>query len=122
MLQRTYQESNGSSTTTSLTWQTKVSLTIPAATGTVRVSYTLEYNSGSNNKSVAVRCYNSTDAVVLGSNQQQTNNSANYYSFTGFAMITMTGASKTIDLQYTVITSGNSCTVQNARLESWRLT
>jgi len=34
----------------------------------------------------------------------------------------MTGTSKTVELQYAIITAGTACLVQNARIEAWRVT
>ena len=111
--------SDGTSSTSSTTYQTKVSITVPAYTGTVRVGWSMGYNADANNKDVYVRTYNVTDAVVLAENNQQTNNSLNWWTFAGFAYVTFTGAAKTFSIQYRAGTA--DCSVRNARLEAWKV-
>jgi hypothetical protein len=112
--------SNAISSTTSTTWQTKLSITVSGFTGVLRVGRSMEFNSASNNKGVAVRFQNTTDNVTLGYSEQQTNNSTNWFGFSGFSYVTFNGTSKTFELQYRRIDT-TTCNVQNARIEIWRV-
>lgn len=116
-----YAEDDTLTTTTSTTYQTKTSTSIPPTySGTVRVAWSMEYNASANNKDVFVRAYNSTDAILLGENNQQTNNSANWWTFAGFAFVNVNDTSKTFVLQYRKGTA--DCSVRNAHLEVWKIT
>jgi hypothetical protein len=79
----------------------------------------MEYNSQSNNKNVQVRLYDNTNAAELGQNDQQTNNSANWFSFAGFHYFTQGATATTFILQYRAQTA--TCQVRNAELEYWRV-
>ena len=109
------------SSTTSTTFQNKISITMPGIPGggVYRLGYSMEFNSQNNNKSVEVRVYNSTDGLEIAENLQQTNNSGNYFSFAGIHHQTMGATSKTFVLQYRAI--GTTCNVRNAVLEIWRI-
>jgi hypothetical protein len=107
------------STTSSTTYQTKLTIVIPAYTGRYRIGWSMGYNSDANNKDVYVRVYNITDDVVLSENNQQTNNNLNWWTFAGFAYVDFTGSSKTFQIQYKAGTA--NCSVRNARLEAWKI-
>jgi len=113
-------EDDTSSSTTSSTFQVKLTIVVPGTTGAkFRIGYCMEFNSANNNKSVEVDLYNSTDDIIIAANRQQTNNSANYFSFAGFHYEDMTGTPKTFQLRYRAI--GTTCTVRGAAIEFWRV-
>ena len=112
-----YASSDETSSTSLTTYQDKVSITTPAISGVVRVGYSMEYN-GDTPGDIQVRLYNSTDANEVAENSQETNNANNWFSFSGFYYITLTGGSRIFTLQYKAGTS--NCLVRNARLEVWR--
>ena len=115
-----YSEDDTTTTTTSTTYQNKITVTLPAGMdATIRIMWSIEYNASANNKDVWVRAYNITDGVVLGENNQQTNNNLNWWTFAGFGYIEFTGTSKTIALQYHAGTA--DCSVRNAHLEACRV-
>ena len=114
-----YAASDALSSTTSTTYQNKVTLSTPAVIGTFRIGYTMEFNATANNKDVQVRLYNNTAATEVAQNSQQTNNNANWFSFAGFHYVVQaTATSQQFILQYRAGTT--SCQVRNAELEIWR--
>lgn len=119
MLGLLYAASDALSTTTSTTYQNKLSVTTPAIAGTYRIGFSMEYNATSNNKNVQVRLYDNTNAVETDQNDQQTNSGANWFSFSGFYYHIQTATATTFILQYRAGTS--NCQVRNARLEIWRV-
>jgi hypothetical protein len=114
-----YAASDAESSTTSTTYQNKVSLSTPATAGTYRIGYTMEFNAGSNNKDVQVRLYDNTNAVDIGQNSQQTNSNANWFSFAGFHYFTQGATITQFILQYRAGTA--TCSVRNAEIEIWRV-
>jgi hypothetical protein len=115
-----YASSDALSSTTSTTYQNKVSITTPAQAGTYRIGYSMEFNAQQNNKDVQVRLWDNTNSVEYGQNSQQTNNNANWFSFAGFHYVTIaTDTATTFILQYKAGTA--TCQVRNAELELWRV-
>jgi len=117
-----YTENATTTTTTNTTYQQKIQITVPATiSGTIRVMWSVEYNASANNKDVWVRVYNVTDDIVIGENNQQTNNNLNWWTFAGFGYIELAGGtSKVFELQYKAGTA--ACSVRNAHLEACRIT
>jgi len=95
-----------------------VSIATPAIAGTYRVGYSMEFNAQQNNKDVQVRLYNTTNATEYAQNSQQTNNNANWFSFSGFHHFTQGATANTFVLQYRAGTA--TCQVRNAEIEIWR--
>lgn len=116
----TAQASEGESTTTSASWQDKVTLTTPALTGVYRVNWYVEIKTSASNKFPQARVYNDTDGVELGFGQRTFSNAEIYDNFSGYANVTFTGVAKTIKLQF-ANTSGGTTTVRRARLSVWRV-
>ena len=115
-----YVEDDALSSTTSKTYQTKCTISVPATiSGTIRVMWSLEYNASANNKDVWVRAYNVTDDITLGENNQQTNNNLNWWTFAGFGYVTVSGVSKDFSLQFKAGTA--NCSVRNAHIEACRI-
>ena len=115
-----YVENDALSSTTSTTYQTKCSISVPATiSGTIRVMWSLEYNASANNKDVWVRAYNVTDGITLGENNQQTNNNLNWWTFAGFGYVTVSGTVKDFSLQFRAGTA--NCSVRNAHIEACRI-
>lgn len=100
-LELDYNDSEGTSTTSSGTPQTKVAITLPAITGTVVVFFAANIYTASSEKRVAARLYNSTDATVLNGPIDPWEKNANSEAvYSGFEEIVLTGSAKTIQLQY----------------------
>lgn len=115
-----YAESNTLSSTTSTTYQNKVSVTSPAVAGVYRIGYTMEFNAQQNNKGVQVRLWDNTNSIELAQNSQQTNNNSNWFTFSGFHYATVpANTAVTFILQYKAGTA--TCQVRNAALELWRV-
>jgi hypothetical protein len=111
--------SSEGSSTTSTTFQDKLSLTTSSMAGVYRLGYSMEYNASQSNRAVEVRVYNSTDDVIINLNNMQTNSSTNWFTLSGFYYLTIVSSSKTIKLQYRYVTG--TCVVREARLEIWRV-
>jgi hypothetical protein len=112
---------DSASTTTSSTPQTKVTLTTGALTGTYRVAYCAETFVGAANKSVQVQLYNSTDAVVMCLSIHRDSATSLTCSNAGFAYVTFTGSAKTFVIQLASPDNSTTVTIQNARIELWRV-
>jgi hypothetical protein len=115
------QESLSESTTTSSTFQTKVTLTTGALTGTYRIGYGAKMKN--NDDAGEARLYNSTDASQFGGvHGVRTKVLADeYQTISGVYEITLTGSSKTIVLQYRDKVGGNTQYIMDAWIEFWRV-
>lgn len=108
------------STTTSATFQTKVTLTTPVLTGTYRIGWTSVIDMDNNKKSVLVRLQNTTDANTIGAEQRmEPKDTANRVVASAFAEVSFSGASKTFEIQYRA--TGNTAGIEDARIEIWRV-
>jgi hypothetical protein len=113
--------SEGSSTTTSSTYQDKVSLTTGALTGTYLVSFSHEATPQTANKRVQSRLYNSTDAAELCFDDHRPV-LANLFKITsGFATVVFSGVAKTFKIQYASQDNSTTVEIRRARIELWRL-
>lgn len=113
--------SSARSTTTSLTYQTKVTLTTPALTGTFRIGWTAALDHNSVSSSAKLRCYNQTDGAVIGAEQlKEFQDALNIETLSGFGYVTFTGSAKTFTLDYCCATA-NTTGIQAAVLEFWRV-
>lgn len=112
--------STARSTTTSATFQTKVTLTTPSLTGTYRVGWTSVIDMDNNKKSVLARLQNTTDAATIGAeHSMEPKDPTDRVIAGGFAEVTFSGASKTFEIQYSA--TGNTAGIQDARIEIWRV-
>jgi len=109
---------NTTSTTTSLTPVTKMTISVTAQEGDrMRLDYSTEFNADANNKAVQVDLYDSSAATQLDTSIQQTNNSLNYFVFSGFRVETFTqDVTKVYAIRYWSSQGGVSCSVRNANL------
>lgn len=113
--------SEGTSNTTSSTYQNKVSLTTGSLTGTYRVSYYCELTIGTANRDAQVRLYNSTDATELCMLFRRFNQTTENVPAAGFQYVTFTGAAKTFIIQYNSPNNVAQVNIQRARIELWRV-
>lgn len=114
------ESSEDESSTTSSTFQDKVTLTTPALTGTYRVAFFTEWATANSGSRGPVRLYNSTDDVELCLSDFRGVQSAIYYTILGFAYVTMDGA-KTFKFQFRSFNNSTEITVRRCRLEFWRV-
>jgi hypothetical protein len=111
-------DSNDESSTTSTSWQDKVTMTTPALTGTFFMIYSAEIKSGDILNKAKLRCRNTTDNVTLAnSNSGETD----YESFSASSVVVFAGSSKTFKLQLQSKLEGMTSYVQNARMRLWRV-
>jgi hypothetical protein len=118
-------QSEGISSTTSQTFQNKISATFTndsSSTQIIRVGYTAEFNAANNNKQVEVEFYETVLGVQHGATAQQTNNSTNWFGFAGFHVeIIPALQSRTFQVNFRIVTGGTTCSIRNTELEMWRL-
>lgn len=108
--------SEGTSTTTSASFQTKVTLTTGALTGTYLVSWQAELTINSTIARFQARLYNNTDAAELCFHDAPAVTSGAYKLVSGFALVTFAGASKTLLLQYASQGGFSTVTIRRARM------
>lgn len=117
-----YAEDLSRSTTTSTTYQTKVSLTTPALTGTFRLGWHCVVDQDNTQDKVEVRLQNTTDAATVGPTPTriEPKDTTNRYSAGGFGEVVFSGAAKTFEVQFRQ-QGGNTAGIQDARIEIWRV-
>ena len=117
------------STTTSTTFQTKITLTTPSLTGTYRLGWCALVGQSNTGDKVECRLRNTTDGVTLGADPvgSGANGSRNEpkdildrMTTAGFAEVVFSGAAKTFELQYRQ-QGGNTASIRNAHVEIWRV-
>lgn len=113
--------SEGSSTTTSSTYQDKTTLTTGALTGDFVVFWQCGISIAAQNKRELCRLYNSTDAVILGEDDNQASVNGAWKLACGFALVTLTGTSKTFKIQFASYDNASTVTVRRARIVMWRV-
>lgn len=119
----TSNSSDGVSSTTSSTYTTKVSITLPAITATMLIAWSAE-SQAQKDRQVGVRLRNTTDAATLAEIMQETKQKASsleWHSNGGVAEIALTGASKVIALQWNSQDNVGSASIRRGRLTAWRI-
>jgi len=113
--------STGRSTTTSTTFQTKVTLTTGSLTGTYRVGWCAVVDQSRASDAVQVQLLNTTDAAVVGVLQEhEPKDSRNRIHVGGFAEVVFSGAAKSFSIQWRE-QRGSTAGIQDARIEIWRV-
>lgn len=108
-------------TTTSNTYQDKLTLTTGALTGTYRVGWCADIDMGGSNQIGWARLYNVTDSTILGEQAHRPSSTTIHLPVTGFAYVTFTGSAKTFRIQFRSASSGNTIGIEHANLEFWRV-
>jgi hypothetical protein len=113
--------SSGRSTTSSTTFQSKVTLTTPALTGTFRIGWNALLDHSSTSSSCEARLYNTTDAVGVGTTQRrEPKDTLDIVNVCSVSEVTLAGVAKTFAIQYRS-QSANTTGIQDARVEFWRV-
>jgi hypothetical protein len=109
-------------TTTSATFQTKITLTTPSSlSGTYRIGWAAVVDQSNNKDSVEVRLQNTTDASTVGVIERYEPKDPNNRMFAGgFSFITMSGTAKAFEIQFRQ-QDGGTAGCQAARIEWWRV-
>jgi len=112
----------GRDTTTSTSWQDKVTLTTPALeAGTYRISWHAVVDQSSVADDVQARLYNVTDAAVVGAEQsKESKEDTDRIAVSGFAEVIFAGVAKSFKIQYRQ-QRGGTAGIQDARIEIWRV-
>lgn len=119
--------SEAESTTTATTYQNKLSVVLPAITGTMVVQWYIEHYGSVKDKDYWLRVRNVTDAVDLAEIAQrgQTHmgavNTCTEKGWHGTGFVTLAGASKTINLEYKTNVGDLTAKVRRARFAAWRV-
>lgn len=109
------------STTTSVVFQDKLSITTPALTGTYRVAWHAVVRQSAAADAVQAQLANITDGGLVGVLQEhEPKDPKNRISVGGFAEIVFTGAAKTFTMQWRQ-QRGNTAGIEDARIEIWRV-
>lgn len=116
--------STAQSTTTSTTFQMKVTLTTPSLTGTYRLGWAAKVGQTNTGDKVEARLRNTTDAATVGVPDNgiriEPKDTNNRYPVGGFAEVVFAGAAKTFEIQYRQ-QDGNTARIEDARIEIWRV-
>lgn len=107
--------------TTSATFQPKITLTTPALTGVYRVAYYVELATGTANRQGRTRLYNSTDATELCIDERTGANAGAFWSVYGSAVVTFTGAAKSFVIEFASQNGVAQISCRRARLNVWRV-
>ena len=112
------------STTTSTTFQTKLSVTTPALIGTFEVAWGAVVDQNNTGDKVEVQCQNTTDALLVGCDvpiRIEPKDTSNRYS-TGAIVdnVVFTGSAKTFEIQYRQ-QDGNTAGIQAAWIRYYRV-
>jgi len=109
-------------TTTSTSWQDKLTLTTPALeAGTYRVGWHAVIDQSSIADDAQARLYNVTDAVLVGVEQSREPKEGTERAVTsGFAEVIFAGVAKVFKIQYRQ-QRGGTAGIQDARIEIWRV-
>ena len=121
---RNYQTvvAEGTDTTTSSGFKTRVTLTTPALTGSYRINYYAELSISPGNQRYQCRLYNSTDATELCYSEVGPTQNDIFGSVSGFCDVTFAGVAKTFLIQYASQDNSATVTIRRARVEIWRET
>ena len=108
--------------TTSATYQDKLTLVTPAWTGRYRLGLNVISRMSVKNKNGWIRIYNVTNAVVEweGSYQPAAANTEQF-PFCGFHYVTLAGVAKTYKLQFRSEDGATTIYVWDAHLDLWRV-
>lgn len=107
-------------TTTSATYQTRVTLTTPALTGTYRVRGHAMIDDPSSLGKMRLR--NDTDAVNIGGEVIHKASDANERRpYDMLDTVVFTGSAKTFKLQWADVSGGNTQGICYAKIEIWRV-
>jgi hypothetical protein len=117
---RTTASSTAVSSTTSTTFQTKVTLATGALTGTFRIQWqAIVDNGGALGES---RLQNTSDAVTLGGTTIfKAGDSGERQAVSGFTTIVLAGVSKNISIQWRDQSGGNTQNIREASIEMFKV-
>lgn len=117
-----YTESLGSSSTSSTSFQTKLTLTTPnLPAGRYRIQWTYAYGHGQADRRSEHRIYVDSTTAVYTIEPEEGRGTSYYYPATGFDEVTFASdGTHTIEIQYRCV-NVSSMVIKEARLEIWRL-
>jgi hypothetical protein len=112
----------GTTTTTSSSFTSKVALTSPGGlTGTYRVAYYAGMTSANGSKRYQVRLYNLTDTTELCYDENTPGTAGVWNAKSGYAYVTFTGLAKEFQIQFASQDNSTTVSCRRARIEFWRV-
>jgi len=112
--------SDGDSSTTSSSFQTKTTLTTPALNGNYLVQFCcITGNDGGNAHQVQLE--NTTDTARIFGPVTYKIDSENIIDHFGYGVVSFTGSAKTFEIQYNASGGGGTTTIRQARITIWRV-
>ncbi len=119
---RDYQsaKSLGASSTTSTSFQNKLSMTTPTLSGTYLLGWQAGLKASSTNKEVFMHIENVTDTVTEV-DTEHSGQGDQHQLHSGFTEIEFAGSTKTFDLNYRSETSQSTATIDKAYMTIWRV-
>jgi hypothetical protein len=117
-----YAESLAESTTTSTTYQNKLTLTTPTlAAGDYRIAWGFDFSIDTNDRSIQYRVQ-VDNTTTLSEAQTYSSFAVDGANGSGFAKVTLTNATHFIDIDYRRSSASSSTVrIKNARIDIWRL-
>jgi len=119
-----YAESEGTSTTTSTTYQQKLRLTTPSIpAGDYRISYSYEVrnDAGDKERDVQVEVDDTTQIAEDRSSTNIVASGSGFLPTAGFKVLTLTAAVHNIDIDFRSTAAGGTAEIRRARLHIWRV-
>ena len=118
-------EDTAQDTTTSNSFQDKLTMTTGVLTGTYRVSWSAVIGQSNTQDKCEARLRNTTDSVTVGNQNAsgiriEPKDSANRYPVGGWDLVVFSGAAKTFVIQWRE-QDGNTARIEDARIEIWRI-
>jgi hypothetical protein len=116
-----HSEDESSSSTTSATFQDKLTVVTPALTGTYLLWFYCELQANAANKTMVARLYNVTDATEICVRNDRPSQVTVWCAVTGFGIGTLTGSSKTYKIQYQSPDGSTQVTIRRARMMYYKV-
>lgn len=117
-----YAASEARSTTTSTTFQSKVTLATGTQTGTFRIAWTALLDVSDTTYNIEVRLWDNTNSVMIGSLMVlQPHDAVNREASGQFINVTFTAQARDLRLQYRSTNNSGTAGIAAARIEFWRV-
>ncbi len=87
------------------------------AAGDYRIGYSMELTSSNKNAQTLVQVQVDDTTTIAGGMSPKVQVAGNYTVFSGFAVVTLTNAAHTIDVDYKDLDTTETATIRNVRLE-----
>jgi len=116
-----YQVSEGSSTNATATYISKVAITLPAITGTMKLTWYAEIGASTKDKEFGCRVQNTTDVTTYGETVHEVQAAGQSVPISGEVDVGLTGSSKTVQIQFNAPNGDVTATIERARLSCFQV-